>query len=307
MPEPGDDYGWNMLGMISAKALAEHLRVPVFVAGGIGYVDHAAIMRELIDDGADFLIAHASGYAVAAQMVAKETGIPVTVVGLFEKGLIPHLSQALETHAEEGGYLAGVLAARMTETNILGLSLSADDENWIKMAGGFIAGARRVKPDVEILFALIAPVGYGDVAGGKRITSHLLAAGADVIFGMGNGSAWGMLSAVEDAKRAGYRVWFIDVIGDKRAFDVEGVILSSVWWDYAPSLKRAARAYLDGTFGLEIYRLRLADDTIKLLRTPHIPIDLWRELMKIRADIIDGLVEIPYLMTLAEVKAMIEQ
>ena len=44
----------------------------------------------------------------------------------------------------------------------------------------------------------------------------VIAAGADIIFGQGNGSSFGMLQAVETTKAAdGGKVYFIDVIGDK--------------------------------------------------------------------------------------------
>ena len=59
------------------------------------------------------------------------------------------------------------------------------------------------------------------------MTRTVIAAGADVVFGMGDGSSFGMMQAVETAKApAGARkVWFIDVIGDKRRIDKKGVLL----------------------------------------------------------------------------------
>ena len=45
-------------------------------------------------------------------------------------------------------------------------------------------------------------------------------AGADVIFGQGDGATFGMLQAVETTKSpGGGNVWFIDVIGDKTSID----------------------------------------------------------------------------------------
>ena len=53
-------------------------------------------------------------------------------------------------------------------------------------------------PAVKILYAVIGPAAYSDAAGGKRVTEALIAAGADIIFGQGNGSSFGMLAGGRD-------------------------------------------------------------------------------------------------------------
>ena len=61
---------------------------------------------------------------------------------------------------------------------------------------------------------------------------------------MGDGSSFGMMQAVETAKApaGAKKVWFIDVIGDKRKIDKKGVLLSSELWDFAPIYTRAIKA-----------------------------------------------------------------
>ena len=308
-PEEGSDYGWNQEGVESAVDLAAELGVEVEVADGAGYEDPGPVLRQLVDNGADLLFAHASGYATQAMQVAQETNVPVVVIGAFEGGLIPGLSQDLETHAEEGSYLAGYLAAKMTKTKTLGIVISADDENWTKMAGGFVAGARSAMPDAKVLMAQIGQAGYADAAGGKRVTESVIAGGADVVFGMGDGSSFGMIQAVETATppAGADKVWFIDVIGDKTSLDKKGVYLTSVWWDYLPLFKMAAEALDAGTFGTEVFYLGVATDSIKLIKTDHIPDDVWAELETIKADIISGAVKVPELNDKAAVEALIKQ
>ncbi|MBU2602257.1 MAG: BMP family protein [Actinobacteria bacterium] len=309
VPEEGSDYGWNQEGVESAQALADELGVGIEVADGAGYEDPGPVLRQLVDNGADFLFAHASGYATQAMQVAEETKVPVVVIGAFEGGLVPGLSQDLETHAEEGSYLAGYLAAKMTKTKTLGIVISADDENWTKMAGGFVAGARSAMPDAKVIMAQIGQAGYADAAGGKRVTEAVIAGGADVVYGMGDGSSFGMIQAAETAKppAGADKVWFIDVIGDKTSLDKKGVYLTSVWWDYLPLFKQAVQAYKDGTFGTEVFYMSVANDSIKLIKTDHIPDEVWAELEKIKADIISGAVEVPVLTDKAAVEALIKQ
>ena len=90
------------------------------------------------------------------------------------------------------------------------------------------------KPETKIVYAVIGPAAYADAAGGRRVTESVISAGADVIFGQGNGSSFGMIQAVETTKAPnGGKVWFIDVIGDKSSID-KGHLLSSVLWNMVP-------------------------------------------------------------------------
>ena len=78
-----------------------------------------------------------------------------------------------------GAYLAGILAARTTKTHKVGIVISASDDNWYKMSGGFAAGFRSVDKSSKIFFATVSPTGYDDAAGGKRVASSVIAQGAD--------------------------------------------------------------------------------------------------------------------------------
>ena len=49
-------------------------------AQGLGYGDVRPTLRELADDGASLMIAHASGYNTAAPEIAEETKVPVAIV-----------------------------------------------------------------------------------------------------------------------------------------------------------------------------------------------------------------------------------
>ncbi len=179
---------------------------------------------------------------------------------------MPETSANAGTASQEGAYLAGVLAAKTSESGNLGIVISADDTNWNKQAGGFVAGARSENPNVEIELAQIGQAGYADTAGGKRVTEAVIADGADVVFGMGDGSSFGMLQAVEAADG----VTFIDVIGDKTAIDDQGVLLSSVLWSFDGLYQDAIDDIGAGTFGEEGYELDLENGGISLLRTDHI-------------------------------------
>ncbi|TIN25801.1 MAG: BMP family ABC transporter substrate-binding protein, partial [Mesorhizobium sp.] len=75
--------------------------------------------------------------------------------------------------------------------------VSGEPPSWNSQSAAFAQGVKAEKPDVKITYAVIGPAAYSDAAGGKRVTESVIASGADIIFGQGNGSSFGMLQAVE--------------------------------------------------------------------------------------------------------------
>src|SRR6266540_2324040 len=85
--------------------------------------------------------------AKAAPKVAQEFKVPVVVWDA--KGGKPGLVSNVITAAQQGAYLAGLLAAKVTKTGTLGIVVSASDETWYKQAGGFVQGARSVNKNLK--------------------------------------------------------------------------------------------------------------------------------------------------------------
>jgi basic membrane protein A len=305
-PEAATDFGWNEQGLVGAQAAADSVGGSVIQADQAGYGDVVPILNQMAADGADFVIAQASGYNTQAPAFAEETGIPVVVFDAPD-ATSPGLVANVTTQAYEGGYLAGILAATQSQTGVLGLVLSANDINWHKQAGGFVAGAKSVNPDVSFQQAQIDEFGYGDAEGGKRVTEAVIAAGADIIFGMGNGSSIGMLQAIETTVPEGAdQAWFIDVIGDKTSIDEQGVLLSSVLWDFSGTMEQAVADIDAGTFGEQAYTLNAANGGISLLQTDHITDAAAAAVAAAAAGIADGSIEVPVATTADEVSALIE-
>lgn len=302
-PEEGTDYGWNQQGVDAAKAAGEATGVKVVVAQGLGYGDVRPTMRELASDGANLLIAHASGYNTAAPEIGAEMNVPVAIVDTpdaLKKGMVADYTLSGHT----GAYLAGRLAAKASRTKTVGIVVSGEPPSWNSQSAAFAQGVKAENPDVKIRYAVIGPAAYSDAAGGKRVTESVIAAGADIIFGQGNGSSFGMLQAVETTKAAdGGKVMFIDVIGDKTPID-KGHLLSSVVWNITPVYVAMINDLKNDNFGTKHYAIGLEDDSVKLLRTKQIPDATWDEVSKLRDDIISGKIKVEPIFDAQQVRAL---
>jgi CO/xanthine dehydrogenase Mo-binding subunit len=92
-----------------------------------------------------------------------------------------------------------------------------------------------------------------------------------------------MIQAVETAKTP---TWFIDVIGDKSK-EHGSRLLSSVVWDMVPVYTAMVEDLKADTFGTHGYSIGLKDDSVQLLKTKHIPEDVWNEVMALRQQIVE--------------------
>jgi simple sugar transport system substrate-binding protein len=298
-PEEPNDQGWNQQGFDAAKAVAEKFGLEFMPATGLGYGDVHPQARELADDGASLIIAHASGYNTAVPEVGVEKKVPVAIVDKEGSGK-PGVLADYTLSGHEGAYLAGALAAKVSKSKTVGIVVSGEPPSWNSQSAAFANGVKAADSGVKILYAVIGPAAYSDNAGGKRVTDQLIGAGADVIFGQGDGASFGMIQAVETAKTP---AWFIDVIGDKSKDHGER-LLSSVIWDMVPVYTQMVEDLKADKFGTHEYAISLKDNSVQLLHTKNIPDDVWASIEDLRKQIIDGSVKVERIEDAQKVRAL---
>jgi basic membrane protein A and related proteins len=303
MPEEPTDYGWNQQGFAAAKAVAAKYGLKFMPATGLGYGDVHSELRELADDGASLIIAHAAGYNTAAPEIGAEKHVPVAIVDR-PKDSKPGAVADYTLSGHQGAYLAGVLAAKTTQTKTVGIVVSGEPPSWNSQSAAFAQGVRATDPGLRIVYAVIGPAAYSDAAGGRRVTESVIGAGADVVFGQGDGASFGMLQAVETKQSTnGGKVWFIDVIGDKTPVD-KGHLLSSVIWNLVPVYSAMIEDIKANKFGTHAYPIQLADDSVHLLHSKHIPDKVWSDVDAVRKQIVDGKLKIEPIFDAVKVRAL---
>lgn len=271
-PEKETDHGWNQQGLRGAQEAADQLGITLEDHSNVGYDNTETILTQVAGSGVDLVIAHASGFNTAGARVGQQTGVPTLVVDIEQN--VPGKVATVIPQPEQGAYLAGIAAAMKTETGKIGIVASAENLNWFLMAGGFAQGVYSVNPDIDVVIAYVGPAGYADVAGANATTKQLIAAGVDVIMGMGNGATLGYLQAIETAN-TGYPISYIATIGDvSDIVSNPDIVLTSVLWNYADTYVQAVKDIEAGTFGTKTYDLTVGNGGISLMPTPQLTADM---------------------------------
>jgi len=269
VPASRTNQGWDQQGADNLERVGKSLGIGVEVAENGGYDDITPILQDLTDGGSDLIVCHASGYQTVCPEFADASGVPVVVIenpGAVSPGLVSDI----ETQAQEAAYLAGVVAGRETRTGSVAVVVSGEPPTWNFMTVGFAEGLHSVRPDATLLYQVIGESAYDDAPNAKRVTESVLAANADIVFGMGDGASFGMIQAIREhneARSPDKQARFIDVIGDKSGTDAGEYLLTSVLFDYERAYTHMIESFRMGTFG-DVYTMNLENEGVRLLDFP---------------------------------------
>lgn len=187
----------------------------------------------------------------------------------------------------EGGFLGGVVAALMTESDTIGVLGGQDIPPVERYEVGFVAGARAVNPDIDVRITYTDT--FGDPALGKEQSLALYDQGVDIIFPIAGATGIGTFEAAKE--RPGTFVIAADTDQSQLG---EAEQLAAVTKGVDVAVFEASQEVVDGTFDGGVLDLRLENDGMGLV-TPgdHVPEEVLAVVEQYRRAIISGEIEVP--------------
>ena len=160
--------------------------------------DYAKNISTFADEKYDVIVT--VGFALGEATIAAAKQYPdVKFIGVdqFQADTVANLA-GLIFPEDQSGYLVGALAALMTKSNKIGAVLGTDAVPPVWRFGeGYRAGAKAIKPDIEIQVVYHNDVGFDktfvDPEWGKTTAISMIDKGVDVVFGAGGKTGNGAL------------------------------------------------------------------------------------------------------------------
>lgn len=152
---------------------------------------------------------------------------------------------SIQFKQNEGSYLAGALAAKLSTSKKIGFLGGMDIPVINDFLVGYIEGAKSVTPDVKVAVSYIGS--FSDSAKGKEMAAAQYAQGVDIGFNVAGQAGLGQIDAARDAKKLA-----IGVDSDQAmvfsASDAEKakVIATSMLKNIDQVLLRAVDLYMEG-------------------------------------------------------------
>ncbi len=222
--------------------------------------DATAAIRDYASQGYNLVIAHGSQYGPAIQEIAKDFpkvafawGTDVNTFGL------PNVT-AYTAAAEEGCYVNGVVAAKLTKAKKIGVTGPVEVGDAKTCIDGFTQGVAATDPSVQVSKTWTGS--FSDVALMTAAAKAHIANGADVL----TGSSQSVVGSIGAAKDAGNVLWF-GTQSDQASLAPNLVVASQVY-DWVPTLKTLINNIKAGKLGGETYVLHLNNDGLKMAFNP---------------------------------------
>jgi len=145
---------------------------------------------------------------------------------------------------DQAGYLVGTLAGCMTKTGIIGSVSGMEIPPVVRFVTGYQNGARAFRPDVQTLNSYWPE--FNDAYTGKLEGDKQVAAGADVIFGVGGNTGNGGMLAASDQ---GLMAIGVDVDQYEILPEIGPSLLTSAAKNVDVAAARAVAEYAAGKLG----------------------------------------------------------
>ena len=195
---------------------------------------------------------------------------------------------------QEGSFLVGALAALKSPGGTIGFVGGMDVSLIHKFQAGYEAGARRVRPDVEVLvgYAGVRPEAFADPVKGKEIALSQFDRGADVVFHAAGVTGLGVIEA---ARERGKLAIGVDSNQDHVA---PGHVLTSMIKHVDNAIYAAIVSGVKGEFKGGVVEFGLAEDgvgfTVDEYNRDLLDESLLRTVEALRDSIVAGDIEVPY-------------
>lgn len=239
-----NDRSFNEYTLKGAREAAEELGLDFAYVVSEAATDYERNIENFVSEGYNLIITvgFLMGDATAAAAAAHPDVHFAIIDYAYEDYADLQNVTSLMFAEDEVGYLAGVLAGCMTDSNVIGSVSGMEIPPVQKFVAGYQTGAASVNPDVETLNVYIPD--FNDPATGKQAGQEQIANGADVIFGVGgNTGNGGLLAASEE----GLMAIGVDVDQYFTYPEVQGSLISSAAKNMDVAAGQAVRDFAAGS------------------------------------------------------------
>jgi basic membrane lipoprotein Med (substrate-binding protein (PBP1-ABC) superfamily) len=205
------------------KARAE-LDVDYEWAENISSSDFERVVREYADKGFDLIMGDAFGAEDAVRRVAKDYPEIAFAFGSGGGLAEPNFS-VFDDWIHEPAYLSGMIAGKLTKTNILGVVGGIPVPEVNRIVNAFIEGAKEVNPDVKVKVSFIGC--WFDPPKAKEAAMAQIDAGADVLYA----ERYGVIDACKERG-----VYAFGNMQDQNLLAPDVVVTGPIWNMY-PTVK----------------------------------------------------------------------
>ncbi|MEY8098302.1 BMP family protein [Falsihalocynthiibacter sp. S25ZX9] len=191
------DAGFNASALAGADVATAEGLAEISIISGVRYDQDAirARLAEVVPEVDGLVFIGGQGNITTPEIAAQYPGKKFAIVQGQKTG--PNLA-SYDVLQEDSAFLAGALAARLTQSGTVGHLSGHRVPPGLKGRAAFVAGARQANPDIQVLTGFCGTQDDRTVT--KAWAAAEISAGADIIFTMLNDARSGAIEACREGR-----------------------------------------------------------------------------------------------------------
>jgi len=241
LPGKKDDVSWNQAMYLGMMAVAEKYSDKIDVTVVEEVYEPADIEPALLDfasEGYNVIFGH--GFQFMEPILKVGEMYPNTMFALGTGYKTLSNTCVYDVHLQYGGYLMGVLAASVTETNKIGVIGGGNVSEIFRGHEGFKYAAKQINPNIEIQEVYTGD--WTDSVGAKEAAISMYDSGVDIIWHSGDGIGLGAVEAAREKNKL-----ILANVADQHALAPNSV-LSGVVYEWSAVIKNIIDDILNNNF-----------------------------------------------------------
>lgn len=285
-----DDLSFNASAWAGLQAVARETGVATRYLESHEQSDYKGNLASLADQGSDLVFA--IGFLMEDALKEVAPRYPKVKFAIID-GNAPDLPNcvSIKFREEQGCFLAGYLAGRMSKTGAIGFVGGMEGTLIKKFEVGYRAGARTANPSIRVIPKYVG--NFVDLPRGKEYAEAEFRSGADIVFQAAGKAGLGVLDAAVDQGPGSYA---IGVDADQDHIH-PGRILTSMMKGVDSAVASTVRKLVSGQWKAGSDTLGLKEQGVRLSPMKYtrkdVPADALAKLDVAAAMIIDGRLVVP--------------
>ena len=284
LPGRADDVSWNQAAYEGMQRAVKNASVPVdltVVEDVYDPVDIEPALRDYAQQGYDLVVGH--GFQFQEPIIKLAPDFPDTNFAIGTGFKLDKNVGVYDTKLEQGGYMMGIIAAYLTESNTVGVIGGLDVSEIHRGHVAYKLGAESVKPDITVLNNFVGD--FNDLSGAKEAALGQMKAGADVLWQSGDGIGLAVIGACEEQD-----IICMGNVANQNDIAPNNVIASFVY-DWSAVYSQMIEETVAKNLGDKFYWIEFANDGVSIVFNDNLKDQITPEMQKALDEAKQGFVD----------------
>ena len=281
---PRDDVAWGTGHYEMYKWCKKvHPKIEITFSDKVPFAELESTLGDWASRGTDF-IQVGGAWIDAVKHVAPR--YPKTMFGITNGNLKGPNIQTVDWKNEQGGFLAGVLAALMDKKNVIGWIGAKEYPSVVRVGEAYKLGAKSIKPNIKVLLTYIGT--WHDQTVAYESARAMADSGADVFSQDCDFAGFGIFKLVQERN-----LWVIGQdFGQTEILPKNS--LGSIGYEYVSMFKRNLTDAMKGNFGNKIISFGAENgwNMIKI-NWDTVPPNVIQKVLEVELKIASGKIKVP--------------